>query len=391
MNRSSLTLGVLVLLAGAAAGGPAYGQEAVVEKTQVHGFGRWHYGRTSEPNLFLGGTPDGQFDNSAFALHTNSQLSSRLAVATQLEAVVSPEGLEMELDFAFASWKFSDAAVMKAGSVKLPFGIWTEVFDVGTVRPFIDLPRSVYGPVGTVGERYQGAGLSGAVGESWRVRYDAFFGGLNLEENETPELVLLGEEEHDGEEEGEEGEHEEGEHEEAEEEHQLRNTIGGRMVFETPVSGLSFGFSAYSGIDDEHGGRRSAWGGQVEYLSGPWALRSEYVGGTQPDDDRKAVYFEAARRFGRWELAGRYEWFKATLNELDEDDDEQESSLLRHESFSVGLNYWFSPEFVLKANFHRVDGNRLAAPEADEIAELFEAGLLNPKTSAFQIGAQFSF
>jgi hypothetical protein len=38
-----------------------------------------------------------------------------------------------------------------------------------------------------------------------------------------------------------------------------------------------------------------------------------------------------------------------------------------------------------------VDGNRLAAPEADDIAEMHEGGLLNTKTSAFQIGAQFSF
>lgn len=381
MNRSSHMLGALALLAWAAVGGPAYGEETFLQKTQLHGFGRWHFGRTSEPNLYLGGTPDGQFDNSALALHTNSQLSDRLAVATQLETLLSPEGVEVELDFAFASWKFSDAAVMKAGAVKLPFGIYTEIFDVGTVRPFIDLPQAVYGPVGTVGERYQGVGLSGGAGDRWRVQYDAYFGGLSFSENEIPEAVLIGEEE----------EEEEGLELEEEHEHQLRNTLGGRLVVETPVSGLSFGASAYSGVDVHSGDRRSAWGGQAEYLTGPWSFRSEYVGGTQPDDDRKAAYFEASRRFGRFELAGRYDWFKATLNELDEDDDEQESSLLRHESFSIGLNYWFSPEFVLKANYHRVDGNRLAAPEADEIFEMHEAGLLNPKTNAFQFGAQFSF
>jgi hypothetical protein len=381
MNRSSYMLGAAALLAWTAAGGPAYGQESVVEKTQLHGFGRWHYGHTSEPNLYLGGTPEGQFDNSALALATSSQISSKLAVNTQFEAVAGQDEIELEVDFAFASWKFSDAATLKAGWVKMPFGIYTEVFDVGTVRPFIDLPQAVYGPVGTVGEGYQGVGLSGQMGAGWQVRYDAFYGGLGIEENETPEAVLLAEEE------------DEAEEAEGLEEHtsRLRNTLGGRLLFETPVSGLSFGASAYTGIDTESSERRSAWGGQVEYLTGPWSVRSEYVNGTTPDDDRKAVYFEAARRFGRWQVAGRYDWFKATLNELEEGEDEQESSLLRHKSFSVGLNYWFSPEFVLKANFHRVDGNRLAAPEADDIAEMHEGGLLNTKTSAFQIGAQFSF
>ena len=382
MNRSSHMLGAFALVACTALGGGiAYAQEeSVLAKTQLHGFGRWHYGRTSEPNVYLGGTPEGEFGNAALALSTSSQLSSKLGVYTQLEAVTGEEEVELELDFAFASWKFSDLAVAKAGSVKLPFGIWTELFDVGTVRPFLSLPQSVYGPVGTVGERYQGVGISGQGGDRWRVRYDAYFGGLTIGENETPEAVLVEQEDE-----------ELGEELLSEHDHSLRNTTGGRIVFETPVTGLSFGASAYSGVDTHSGDRRSAWGGQAEFLSGPWAIRSEYVGGTTPDDDRQGAYFEAARRLGRWEVAGRYDWFKATLNDLDEDDDEQGSSLLRHESFSVGLNYWFSPEFAIKANYHRIDGNRLAAPPVDQVEEIFEAGLLNSKTSAFQIGAQFSF
>ena len=105
------------------------------------------------------------------ALSVSSQLSSKLSVVTQLEAVNEEGEVDLELDFAFASWKFSDQAVLKAGSVKLPFGIWTEVFDVGTVRPFLDLPQGIYGPVGTVGERYQGIGFSGQAGNRWRVNF----------------------------------------------------------------------------------------------------------------------------------------------------------------------------------------------------------------------------
>jgi hypothetical protein len=66
-------------------------------------------------------------------------------------------------------------------------------------------------------------------------------------------------------------------------------------------------------------------------------------------------------------------------------------TLLEHEEFAVGLNYWWSPSFVFKLSYHHVDGNRIAGPEADELAEVAEAGLLESRTDLVLFGVQFTF
>jgi hypothetical protein len=48
-------------------------------------------------------------------------------------------------DYGFAEWRFSDALRLHAGRMKHPFGIYSEIFDVGTLRPFYTLSQSVYG------------------------------------------------------------------------------------------------------------------------------------------------------------------------------------------------------------------------------------------------------
>lgn len=60
------------------------------------------------------------------------------------------------------------------GKVNQPFGISTEVFDVGTLRPFQVLPQAFYGPVGLTSESYEGVGLTGSFPllNSWHLSYD---------------------------------------------------------------------------------------------------------------------------------------------------------------------------------------------------------------------------
>ena len=143
--------------------------------------------------------------------------------------------------------------------VKQPFGISSEVFDVGTLRPFSELPQAVYGPVGLVGESYKGIGLTGRVDLKghWDPTYDVYAGGQELEEYLPPEAVAEGEA-----------------FEDPIELERTDDMFDGRAVLATPVSGLTIGASAYTG--KEVGSlRRTGFGGQAEYLAGPW--NSEFV------------------------------------------------------------------------------------------------------------------
>jgi hypothetical protein len=368
----TITQATCALAVSLCANAATYAQETE-QKTQLHGFGSWHYGRTTEPNLFLGGTPKGEFDNTRLGLSLSSHLSEKGSIAVQLD-VATGHDTEVEIDFAFGSWRFSDAAILKVGSVKLPFGISTEVFDVGTLRPFLDLAPAFYGRSGIIAENYKGLGLSGGSGTAWRVSYDVFVGGLELVEFEAPEDVANGEE---------------FDPTESAEEHFLRDAVGGRLSVETPVAGLTFGASAYSGQHEELDQRQRAWGAHGEYLAGPWSVRSEFAESRAGEEARKAFYLEGARRLGRWQIAGRYDWLDTSIDDLPRE--RASTSLLRHKSFSLGLNYWLTPELVLKAAITRVDGNRLAAPALEHLAQAFERNELRSRTDLFQFGVQFSF
>jgi len=342
---------------------------------QVHGFGSWAFGDTNF-NRYLAGEPDREYRHTTLGLSVDANPTERLRVVGQAFWSDTDAGTEAEFDYAFAEWKVSDSFRLRAGQVKLPFGIYSEVARVGTLRPFLDLPQAVYGPVGITGENYRGLGVTGrhSLGRKWAVEYDVYGGGMILKEFAPPEQFLLGEEIHP---------------EEATEFEETTDLIGGRLVFETPVEGLRFGSSAYTG-HETGSSRRTVYGFHAEYLAGPLSLRSEYAHETVKNDLKvDGVYAEAAYRIGsHWQLAGQYGNLTTAVHEAP---DPTVPSLLDHEEVVVGLNYWFNPSFVLKVDYHRVEGNRFAAPDVEDFVEVVESGGLKSKTNLWQFGAQFSF
>lgn len=285
-----------------------------------------------------------------------------------------PDGTHIKLDYAFAEWTFSDKLHLRAGKVKQPFGISTEVFAVGTLRPFTELPQAVYGPAGLVGENYKGIGFIGLVTfkSHWELEYNVYGGGQELEEYLPPEAVAEGEE-----------------FEDPIELERTKDMLGGRVRLETPVVGLSFGVSAYTGneIGSE---RRTGLGIQVEYLAGPWSLRSEYAHESVKDDlEADGFYAEAAYHIdGHWQVAAQYGRLTSELAPVPEP---AAPSLLKHKEVAVGVNYWWTSDFVFKLSYQHVDGNRFAGPAPEELAEAVATGTLKQKTELVLLSTQFSF
>ncbi len=345
----------------------------VASAVQVHGFGSWAYGRTNG-NQYLSGDESGRYDDDAFTLNVAATPGDRLRIVAQPFWKEGPEGAEITLDYAFAEWTFSDKLKLRAGKVQQPFGISTEVFDVGTLRPFIHLPQAVYGPFGIVGEAYTGLGFTGSFhGKGgWELNYDIFGGGQHLEEFAPPEAVARGED-----------------FDEVTQVEATRDMVGAHLVLETPVEGLSIGGSFYTGRTAAVT-RRSGMGLQAEYLNGPWSLRSEVAHETERDDKKSTGFYgEAAYHVdSHWQVAVQYGHLTSKLAEVPAP---AAPSLLDHEEMAAGLNYWWSRNFVFKLSFHHVDGNRFADPDPRELAGAVAAGTLKPKTSLVAFGAQFSF
>jgi hypothetical protein len=361
-------------LAASALALPATAQEGTeqAEKVHIHGFGSWAYGRTNG-NEYLGAGDEGSYDDASLALNVTADVSKGLRMVTQAEWLDDAEGTEVEFDYAFVEWEVSSRLKLRVGKVKQPFGISTEVLDVGTLRPFLDLPQAIYGGVGLISETYKGVGFTGAfeLSGGWALNYDVYGGGQELEEFLPIEDVLEGEE-----------------LEEASERERTRDMVGGRLVVDAPLGGLRFGGSAYTGVEIG-AGRRSGQGLQAEYLTGKWSLRTELARETVEDTlTARGLYAEAAYHFTpHWQGAVQYGRFTAEVEEAAV----SAPSFLRHEEVAVGLNYWRGSSFVIKASFHRVDGNRLAGPGFEHLADAIADGALEPRTNLVRLGAQFSF
>jgi predicted porin len=353
---------------------------------EVHGFGSWNFGSTSA-NEYLGGTKKGSSATSQLNLNISSAMSERLTISSQLEMDFNgaTNATETSLDYVFAEWKFTDAVRLRAGQVKQPFGIYTEILDVGTVRPFLKAPQAMYGLNGMIGEAYRGLGLTGtrALGR-WGVEYDVYTGGLNRFENEMPTdlyrvmngtspdtlgIEAIGSEVTD-------------------------RLYGGRLWLLTPVNGMRVGVSRYRGETSEENEPLSTIDAQalsVELALSRMTTRAEYMYQWENDNDNQTAWYveSAVRVVGNWELAGLYNRYSA---DLDGDEYESVVSLLRHKEVAVGLNYRFSPNFVMKLAHHNVTGNRFATPSSETLIDDLRASKpLETTTRALILGAQMSF
>lgn len=382
MNRFHRILCCLVL--GVLAGVPALAQGAS-DIIDIHGFGGWAYGKTDGHKYSLG-RESGDYDNAEFALNVSAKPFEQLSIVAQMRLESGAGEEQAELDYAFAEWKFNDAARVRVGRVKHPFGIYGEVFDVGTVRPFYSLPQSLYGANGFTARAYNGAGITGNVPVGkWGVQYDVY-GGQIEGDFETPGLlstapayftepsITFG--------------------------YRVENAYGGRLNLTTPLEGLTVGTSAYSGqaytdLSQVDTDKRDVFAAHAEYALERFAIRSEWghlKNGTDFEVD--AGYIEASYRIGEhWQVAGRWDQIEVTLPGTNIDRlPKIFPQLLEHSEAALGLSYWFSPNFVVRGSYQLTDGNRFAFPEtSDEVKAALATGVLERETNMILIGAQFSF
>ena len=355
---------------------------AEIGHVEAHGFGGWAYGRTENHNRYLLGNKDGNYDNVNFSLNLSATPHEHLGVYAQTGFNETFGKNETGLDYAFAEWFVRDEFRIRAGKVKAPFMLYSEVHDVGTIRPFFNLPPSIYQQFAP--EAYKGIGMTGTrfFNNGWGCSYDGYFGEMKLFPQTgiflDPQLTIFTFSP------------------------TMRDLVGGRFMIQPPITGLSFGTSFYAGSGymstDESNPSKSVfddqylfWGNSVEYVSDAWWLRSEYLSQHKSDAlTLDAVYLESAYRFTEhWQLAASVEWFDGESVLLNGTILE---SFLEHQSAAIGVNYWMGPGCVVKAAYHVVKGNRNAFPDQQEdLSEVLEKGGFDEHAELFSIGAQFSF
>lgn len=274
----------------------------------------------------------------------------------------------MEFDYAFAQWKFADPLILRIGKIKQPYGIYTEIYDIGTLRPFFNLPQGSYGLPGFGTKAYNGIGFTGTFfrGSRWNLQYDVYGGEIYLLETEIPF---------------------EGEFNPV-----LEKCFGGKLTLYTPIEGLNFSLSSFTGASGLkelpiYKGRYLFYASSVEYITDDWIIRSEYThyGKENGDISHNSAYLEVAYEFIEdWQIAACYDWSDVEVTDFAE----VLQPFTEHKAWSLGINYWFSSELVLKLSYHSVKGNRFAQPE--DLLNAIMTGAWED-TQLVLFGAQFSF
>jgi hypothetical protein len=312
--------------------------------------------------------PGGNFRNAEFNLAIAARLTSRITVASQL-FFDEIGGAEAGVDWTFVEVSFDRAFKLRAGKIKLPIGISSETEAIGTLRPFYSLPMTVYGQTGIATEAYFGAGITGELPGfgRWTLSYDLFGGSTTIDTIEPferlrqplqPGRVTVSDED------------------------EVKGLLGGRLVLATPVEGLSFQVSGYRGeIEDAS---LSVLLLSADFEGDRWLVRAEAYRSNESTINHGG-YLEVARFLTtELQIAAQLQAMRSHAPGVPGG-----SSLLWHESASLGLNYWFTPGMVTKAAIAGMRGNRLAFPR--QLDDALLAGNLHEETLLFTLGTQFSF
>ncbi len=384
-----------------------------MHSVRFHGFGSWTAGYTDKNHYLHLASPDGNWESVVAALDVSATPYENLTVKTQFSFAVENEELGIDLCLAFAEYAFFDELKLRVGQLNHPFGLYSQILDVGTLRPFAALPQSVYGPNGVTSEFFRGVGITGNIetDSDWGFAYDVYAGHVHVDLSDPHEQLEAIESESHGEEMEPGHEHE---HEHSEGTVETKNSIGTRVTVTTPLEGLRFGVGGFTGDSTHHGEtwvRRVAFAAHAEFAWEDLVVRSEYTRLQEIDDDGaslhvmdgfyvEATYFLVAELL---QLAAQFQF--CDMRGVDEHEEEEgshtaeeeaafeaaETAFGQHREVAVGVNLWLTGGLVLKFSYHRVFGNRYARPPDAALHNKILTSTMSYDTHAWLFGAAFSF
>jgi hypothetical protein len=177
------TLAACCLLARTAAAQEA-DPETVEPTVEIHGFASAG-AFVSTDNDYIGESSEGSLELFEAAVNVSSQLTDRLRVGLQLFSrnVGDFHEVTPRVDWAYLDYRWRPFLGLRAGIVKMPFGLYNEYVDIDAARLAILLPQSVY-PVRNrdVLLSHTGFALYGnqPLGGAGEIDYQAWLGTLTI-------------------------------------------------------------------------------------------------------------------------------------------------------------------------------------------------------------------
>ncbi|MEO1368215.1 MAG: hypothetical protein AAFX50_13660, partial [Acidobacteriota bacterium] len=313
-------------------------------------------GEPSFSEASLGIPESGTFDYRTLAIQFRYEVSPRDIVVVQLSNEANGDAPadefrdEIELDYAFYERRIGEQTSLKVGRVQIPYGIYNEIRDVGTVLPFYRAPFSIYLEGSFTSETVDGIAVSHtfAAETDWPVDLDVYLGEYETFESAlgdpTNIVPLKGEE-----------------------------TYGLQLWLNTPVSGLRFGGSFQSktltggqeGTFREFGEEQGVeeFMLSLEGVFDRWSIRGEYrafdpdvpspISSNKITFDLVAWYAQVG--FFVNEKLHIYAQYEKQESEWTSPDFVRPADFDTRDDLGFSINYLFTPNLVLKGEYHTVD------------------------------------
>ena len=222
------------------------------------------------PEEIVLGIPDsGTTDYRNAALQIRYQLNRKHSVAVQLShrklgtSPISDEEDEIVLDWAAYELNLTDTARLVIGRVLMPFGIFNQIRDVGTLLPFFRPPFVFYREGSFTTETVDGVLFANSfdLGSESALELDVYAGGWDLVEQEIVGNAIG--------------------------EVRAENGLGAAIWYQTPIPGLRIGTGGHRFTTEGKGGVSpfrlpgekttwKAWYASIEADFDRWLARAEY-------------------------------------------------------------------------------------------------------------------
>lgn len=325
---------------------------------QLHGFVSQGALLTSDNN-FLAKTERGSLEFTEAAVNLTKTFDERLRTGVQLFVRdLGPDGnYSAKFDFLYLDFRWRDWLGLRAGRVKLPYGLYNDTSDVDAVQPVVLLPQSVY-PMTNRDLLFAQTGVEvygyREVGDAGALAYNAYAGTLYLSLPSSSAYVT---------------------------EVDVPYVAGGRVFWETPVVGLRFGTSALAGeIDATFASvampmmesaftlRATQWLGSFEYVNEAFVLASEY-GRTYAKTTSTGMTIQTTSERG-YALAG-YRWSPGVQTTLYYSllypNTDERSGRENHEYDAAGsIRFDINPHWLFKLEGHWLRGTAALSPTLND-------------------------
>jgi len=259
---------------------------------------------------------------------------------------------EVELDWAFYERRITDHTSIKVGRVQIPFGIFNEFRDVGTILPFYRPAFVFYREGSFTTETVDGVLISHTFwpASDWSLEANVYGGEFDLIEldpfSETATVA------------------------------RSEDSFGTQFWLNTPIYGLRFGFGTQKRnlVDGAVGVTRfegasnpfDEWLASIDAAFNKWVARAEYRSFKIDNEPLPALMTDDfSARFDSYYVQVGYhptEKFRIYL-QTEFSDTYTDSPLFTEpqdftlrEDRGIAFNYLFSPNVVLKFEYHEVEG-----------------------------------